>query len=318
MLVILPFCARDKSLAVRLAGWIAELGGVKAHDCLLAVHKDADSAEVIEPLTKAFGRIAEFAITDEMIVEREQYVYAANMMWKRTLNHVADMGEPMPWLWMEPDATPISADWLDRLAAEYKAKGRPFLHDLVITARGKSNSGCGIYPAAVRDYTDRLWQLSNVSWDVLLYNDFAEHTAYTPLIQDIGFMPGTTDVLPTFRDAGALDALRPGAVLFHRCRDGSLIDRLRERAGTPSLRKAVQESLSHPPVEDRAALLSRISELEAKLSALEASKVPRAAAPRVMTFSPKKRKFLDARTPEQIAAAKARMAKARAGRKVAA
>lgn len=234
MLTVLPFCARDKALAVRLAELIAELGGVKKHDCLLAVHKDTDSEGVIEPLTGAFGRIAEFSVTDEMIVEREQHTYAANLMWKRTVNHIADMNESQPFLWLEPDAVPLSPAWLDAIASAYASCGKPFLHDLVKTPRGKSNSGCGVYPAKVRDYTDRLWQLSNVSWDVLLYDDFAPHTTYTPLIQDIGFLEdGKT--LPTFPDQASLSIIQPGAALFHRCKDGTLIDRLREKNGNASV-----------------------------------------------------------------------------------
>lgn len=242
MLVVIPFFAGDKAQAVRLTEWITELGGVSKHDCLLAVHKDTDSRGVIEPLRKAFRRVAEFSITDEMIVEREQHAYAANLMWKRTANHIADMNEPAPWLWVEPDAVPITAGWLDSIAAAYTKCGKPFMHDLVETPRGKSNSGCGVYPAKVRDYTDRLWELSNVSWDVLLYPDFAPHTAYTPLIQDIGFMPGTKE-LPTFPDADSLSRLRPEAVLFHRCKDGTLIDRLcGQNSGTVLLASAPAKS----------------------------------------------------------------------------
>lgn len=234
MLVVIPFCARDKSQAVRLAEWIAKLGGVGKHDCLLAVHKDTDSAGMIEPLAGAFGRIAEFAITDEMIVEREQHTYAANLMWKRTVNHIADMNESQPFLWLESDCMPIAKGWLDAISVAYDACGKPFMHELVKTERGRSNSGCGVYPAKVREFTIRLWELSNVSWDIVLYDDFSPHTCYTSLIQDIGFMPdGKT--LPTFPDQESLSIIRPEAVLFHRCKDGTLIDRLIERAsGSPA------------------------------------------------------------------------------------
>lgn len=227
MLVIIPFFHGDKPQAVRLAEWISELGGVGKHDCLLAVHKDTDSAGVIEPLRKAFRRVAEFAITDDMIVEREQHAYAANIMWKRTANHVADMNEPADWFWLEPDAVPTQPGWLDAIASEYAKSGKPFLHCLVETQRGRSNSGCGVYPAKVRNYTDRMWELSDTSWDILLYPDFAPHTAYTNLIQDIGFLPGT-QTLPTFPNRDSLWNVKPGVVLFHRCKDGSLIERMRE------------------------------------------------------------------------------------------
>ncbi len=270
----MPFCARDKALAVRLAERIAELGGVAKHDCLLAVHKDTDSAGVIEPLTAAFGRIAEFAITDEMIVEREQHAYAANLMWKRTVNHIADMNESQPFLWVEPDATPTKASWVDEIAAAYAACGKAFLHDLVKTPRGKSNSGCGVYPSKVRDYTSRLWELADVSWDILLYEDFAPHTAYTQLIQDIGFLAdGKT--LPTFPDQASLSIIRPEAVLFHRCKDFSLTDRLRGEpaalASAPAKSGDEVSAVPHvtpaqpPTPNDRDELLTRIARLEALL-----------------------------------------------------
>lgn len=227
MLFIIPFFHGDKPQAVRLSEHIARIGGAATHDCLLAVHKDTDSAGVVEPLRSVFRRVAEFSIPDDMIVEREQHAYAANVMWKRTANHVADMNEPQPWCWVEPDAVPLPG-FFDAIAEAHAKSGKAFLHCLVETPRGRSNSGCGVYPAKVRDYTDRLWELSDTSWDILLYPDFAPHTAYTNLIQDIGFLPGT-QTLPTFPDAASLSILSPGALLFHRSKDGSLIERLREK-----------------------------------------------------------------------------------------
>lgn len=319
MLVVIPFCAKDKALAVRLAQWILELGGVSKHDCLLAVHKDTDSAGVIEPLTKAFGRIAEFDITDDMIVEREHYVYAANLMWKRTCNHIAGMNEPQPWLWLEPDATPTDKAWLDSLAKEHADCGKPFLHDLVRTPEGNRNSGCGIYPARVHDYTDRLWQLSNVSWDVLLHHDFQPHTHYTQLIQDVGFMFNNPEIIPTFPDAESLGFIRPGAVLFHRCRDGTLIDRLRETAGAspaPAIKPKTTPEIAAMVIE-RSNLIDRIAELEAKLSGVPASVPARSGngAKLIPSLKPARRTPNKKRTKAEQAAIDARMAAMRAKRK---
>jgi len=318
MLVIIPFFRGDKPQAERLAAWIAELGGVGKHDCLLAVHKDTDSAGVIEPLQKAFRRVAEFSITDDMIVEREQHAYAANIMWKRTANHVADMNEPADWFWLEPDAVPLSSGWLDAIAEAHAKSGKAFLHCLVETPRGRSNSGCGVYPAKVRDFTDRLWELSDTSWDVLLYPDFAPHTAYTNLIQDIGFLPGT-QTLPTFPDAASLSILAPGAVLFHRSKDGSLIGRLRPMPEiiSPNKLKALEidakllSGIGTPipfdpePTESERLkeLLERIADLEARLAERNNPKPPI----RVKTKGKQKRVI----TPEHKAKLREALAKAR-------
>lgn len=319
MLCIIPFFAGDKPQAIRLAEWIAELGGVKGHDCLLAVHKDTDSAGVIEPLTEAFGRVAEFTISDDMIVEREQHAWAANVMWKRTLNHVSAMNEPQPWLWLEPDAVPLVKTWLDQIDAAYQAGGRPFMHCLVETTRGKSNSGCGVYPVNVCHFTDRLWELSNVSWDIHLFEEFSKHTYYTPLIQDVGFMlDGKT--LPTFEDHESLTLLRPAAVLFHRCKDGTLMDRLREEKDGITRKKAFPVLVDYDPSTGRSdppTSNGREKELEARIAQLEAlvrAAIP--AAPPTQKLPVKaKAKAQPKRTAAQIAADKARMAKARAARK---
>lgn len=232
MLVLYPFCAKEKEAAVRLAEWIVELGGVSAHDCLLEVHADTDSTGVIEPLRAAFKRVAEFAVTDKMSTDRSMYVWCANMMWKRAAKHVAAMNEPMPWLWIEMDAVPLVPEWLDWLAAEYAKAGKPFLHHLTMTQTGSHNSGLGVYPARVSKYTNRLWELANSPWDVFLSPDFMPHTHHTELIHEIFYEEGWDGPPPTFPDAKSLARIKPEAVLYHRCKDGSLIQRLREAKGS--------------------------------------------------------------------------------------
>lgn len=320
MLCVLAICSRDKEQAVKLANWIQELGGVSEHDCLLAVHKDTDSAGVIEPLTKAFARVAEFPVTDEIIVERDRYVYAANIMWKRAANHIADMNEPMPWLWIEPDSCPTVSTWMNDFAAEYKAFAKPFLHELVTTPTGQRNSGIGIYPARVRDYTDRLWQLSDTSWDVLLSPDFIQHTHHTTLIQDSFCMFGNPEIVPTFPDVASLSFIRKGVALFHRCKDGSVIDRLRERKTAPKRENvgngmmnldaaiAVDDgSMTALPAPREQQLLAEIERLNGLLSGTNGSKHSPAKTP-----TPKRKRGVRAKMkPVRSAAAQAKMRAAR-------
>lgn len=104
-----------------------------------------------------------------------------------------------------------------------------------------------------------------------------------------------------------MSIIEPGAVLFHRNKDGSLIERLRESRGSVSVTHPVLiggeivGAIPAPATTGVDAMLRKIAELEERLKAQTVT-TP-------VTDGKKQR------TPAQIQAAKERMAKARAGRK---
>jgi hypothetical protein len=304
MILVIAFCQKDKATTVRLANWIAELGGTSKHDLLLAFHEDTTPDPIHEILKPHFNHVGGFKISDS----ETTYPAIANIMWHECVKTVADQFN-VPWFWMEPDAVPLVPDWLDRIEDEYLAAKKPFMLDRVITPTRSHNSGVGVYPGRVRDYTIRLWQLAGVPWDVFLAEDFTPFTHHTGLIHDKFYRvwEDPNSGPPVFPDAESLSIIEPGAVLFHRNKDGSLIDRLRESRGGVSVTRPVliggeiAGATPAPATVDTGALLRRIAELEEKL------KTQTVTTP--VTDGKKQR------TPEQIQAAKDRMAKARAGRK---
>jgi hypothetical protein len=160
----------------------------------------------------------------------------------------------------------------------------------------------------VRDYTIRLWELSNIPWDVFLAEEFTPFTHHTALIHDKFYRvwEDPNSGPPIFPDAASLSIIEPGAVLFHRNKDGSLMDRLRESRGgviaaQPHSSAVGACSSQAPATVDTDALLRRIAELEEKL--------------KLQTVTTSVTEGKKQRTLEQIQAAKDRMAKARAGRK---
>lgn len=303
MIVALAFCAKNKDITVRLMHWLSELGWLDKHDCILGVHADTDSSGVIDVAQRLFKRVKEFTIDDPETI----YPFIANVMWKRCAYFIADINdaskESQPWFWLEPDAVPLVPEWLDWIEAEYKRAGKPFLLDKVVTPTSTHNSGTGVYPPRVRDYTHQLWNLSNVPWDVFFANDFTPHTMHTTLIHDKFYAvwddPKSGE--PTFPDAASLAQIESGAVIFHRNKDGSLIARLRESRGNKVFRDAnagacvpqptqavvAREAISQAPTEGsnpsapaidaqsqatvaEYALQKRISELEERVRELEA------------------------------------------------
>ncbi len=232
MILTISYCEKDRETLVRLARWMAELGGTKRHDCLLAYHQDTTHEGISEILTPCFKRIGAFRVVEDATT----YPEIANMMWKACANMVADQF-PEPWFFMEPDAVPLTSSWLDQIEDEYKACGKPFMLDKVVTPTRSHNSGIGVYPALVRNYTQNLWRLAGIPWDVFLADDFTPHTHHTGLIHDKFYKvwEDPNSGPPVFPDEESLKIIEPGAVLFHRNKDGSLIERLRERS-----RQAVQ------------------------------------------------------------------------------
>jgi hypothetical protein len=304
VILVIAFCQKDKATTVRLANWLAELGGTSKHDLLLAFHEDTTPDPIHEILKPHFNHVGGFKISDS----ETTYPAIANIMWHECVKTLADQFN-VPWFWMEPDAVPLVPDWLDRIEDEYLAAKKPFMLDRVVTPTRSHNSGVGVYPGRVRDYTIRLWELSNIPWDVFLAEEFTPFTHHTGLIHDKFYRvwEDPNSGPPVFPDAESLSIIEPGAVLFHRNKDGSLIDRLRESRGGVSVTRPVliggeiAGATPAPATVDADALLRRIAELEEKLKAQNVT-TPVADGK-------------TQRTPEQIQAAKDRMAKARAGRK---
>ena len=304
MILVIAFCQKDKATTVRLANWLAELGGTSKHDLLLAFHEDTTPDPIHEILKPHFNHVGGFKISDP----ETTYPAIANIMWHECVKTVADQFN-VPWFWMEPDAVPLVPEWLDKIEDEYLAAKKPFMLDRVVTPTRSHNSGVGVYPGLVRNYTIRLWELSNIPWDVFLAEEFTPFAHHTGLIHDKFYRvwEDPNSGPPVFPDAESLSIIEPDAVLFHRNKDGSLIDRLRESRGGVSVTRPVliggeiAGATPAPATVDADALLRRIAELEEKL------KTQTVTTP--VTDGKKQR------TPEQMQAAKDRMAKARAGRK---
>lgn len=317
MIVALAFCAKNKDITVRLMQWLSELGWLDKHDCILGVHVDTDSSGVLDVAQRLFRRVKEFTIDDPETI----YPFIANVMWKRCAYFIADIndasGESQPWFWLEPDAVPLVPEWLDWIEAEYKRAGKPFLLDRVVTPTSTHNSGTGVYPPRVRDYTMQLWNLSNVPWDVFFKDDFTPHTQHTTLIHDKFYAvwddPKSGE--PTFPDAASLAQIESGAVIFHRNKDGTLIQRLRESRGNKVFREATAAPEAITEAAKANAPTSREKELEARIAQLEAlvlASVPKADPPPPPKGSGRAK---PKRTKEQQAAIDARMAALRSRKK---
>lgn len=244
LLVVIPYHVKDAPLAKKLLEWIGTISPKLApHCCLMA----ADAAVPHETKTE-LGDIAKgiFYFAETAIIpvpaEAEGWPKAANAMFRISARHIRECFK-LPWLWLEPDAVPLKASWLDELAVHYARCPKRYMGALIHSNQPPLPpihlAGCAIYP---NDAFDALaaFTMEAVPWDIADAPYVVPRAFHTDLIHH---HYGEMTLPPTFKAEKApgdpvntctLDFVRPGACIFHRVKDGTLIDVLRQSRNSAS------------------------------------------------------------------------------------
>lgn len=226
MLTVLAFCARDRHLATTLAEWIRELGGVFNHKCLLVYPPTTTGLDIADRLATVFPRVDHYQTPDDV----SGWPQGANLLMRRAAHQIQGTKLAQPWLWLEPDAVPLRSTWLDEIEAEYKACGKPFMGARVDFS-GSSDpklkqipvhmSGIAVYPPNAPTLAPGLIRANTVAFDVEASKEILPRFAETKLVQH-EWRPAP------FLSERDLFRLKPGAAIYHQCKDGSLIQWLRQ------------------------------------------------------------------------------------------
>jgi hypothetical protein len=245
LLVVLPCCEKDVDTAIKLMGWINDKDENTRHisrprSILLA----ADSAVPLEKCKelKALAQLSfKYVETTTVRVAAKDW-RAPNEMFHAVAGFVKSNFK-MPFFWMEPDCVPIFPSWLTDLTEAYFDTPRRYMGALVeCKDEGLPPlhlAGCAVYPNDAIDLLDKhCGPKTESAWDISSAKDVvgSQKAAETGLIQSFY---GEKDLPPSFvrqkvqgtaYAANVLDVsfLNERAVIFHRCKDGSLIDVLRE------------------------------------------------------------------------------------------
>lgn len=334
MITVLNYCAADRDTALNLLRWIGQLGGAGKHELILQdcqqVVRAGLHTELLTEAKKHFANVEHFTPFTE---DERGWPQSANHGWLQAVIHMRELfakraqGSVLPaWLWMEADCVPTSFTWADALEAAYPKANKPFMAAEVLHPVRRL-SGIALYPARVSSYLRhrRLGDLTMRSgkgeaFDQYYSPEWIEFTHFTKLIQNVHFT--APNVPPTFPDAASLSLLDPEAVLFHRCKDGSLIERLRERmaaAPKPVVLFTGGGGSGHIAMDNPIAIPHEVSMEPTEMELLrkqvrdmqEQLSVKIKDAPRKLGGGRKKRE----RTLEQVAKDKERMARVRGARK---
>lgn len=256
MLIVCPFCNKDAPLAVKNLAWMFELDGRTSFECMLSWPegtKDEYVQKMRAAASKVFSKVHEFTYSEDGVPTT--WPAGANWAWQQVARWIPMitqfkgntypfpqvLPDRTPWLFLEPDAVPLKPGWMQTLADEYKRGGKPFMGHIV-KQMGHMN-GVAVYPNDVSAFARDAFHVVHSAWDVALKDQTIQltHNA-NHLIQHCwvlinGQVSHNGDgIIATFRDTGEMHRLlEPEAVLFHRTKDGSLIDCLMQRKAAPTI-----------------------------------------------------------------------------------
>lgn len=236
LIAVTAYCSKDIELTKNLFKWIAELGGCPGHSCILfpdsTIPKEEQNA-VKELAKPSFG----YCGTIPLVIPDKGY--APNHMFMMAAQQIM-FSYKLPWLWLEPDCVPLKSGWLSRLSEEYSGSPKRLLGNLISSTQpglpSVHLSGVSIYPPDVFPLYDAFQSLksANVAWDMEAASAAVPRAKNSQFLQSFW---GTRELPPTFvkeklpgqpENALPLSFIKPDAVLFHRVKNSSLIDLLRE------------------------------------------------------------------------------------------
>lgn len=217
-----------------LLRWALELNpeGVK-YNCLLSYETGTDPSEIRDLAARYFTRdILENEYSPPPI---QGWPAAPNWAWQATARFMDDKKVNEPWFWWESDAVPLKPGWLDAIYDGYMQGGKRFAGHIV--DRMDHMNGVGIYPPDVRKRCHEAMMCRSAAWDYVLKDTITgDCTNLNHLIQHVwniresdGAITNGDGKPVTFSDWPSVERWMDfNCVLFHRQKDGTLIQRLRE------------------------------------------------------------------------------------------
>jgi hypothetical protein len=227
MLIVLPFCNKDADKAINLLRWMQELDGRHVlHSCALVAPKGMPLDKLKAVKEEALLTFSDIRVLQTNRQDERPWPIAPNVMFRCFLKWAAK-NHPGYFWWNEPDCIPLKSKWADLIEEQYIKAKKPFLGFIVDKPRPHL-TGCAVYPSNAAQYNPALEiGPQNVAWDFIDPDKTLKHAQHTEFFhhQWMGF-DGTG--VPTFPSIKELEFISPKAVVFHRNKDQTLIDRLRE------------------------------------------------------------------------------------------
>lgn len=243
MLVAAYFCEKDYQIALKNLEWCIEMEKTTPYECLLACDSDTPQ-EAFQKMQELAGRY--FSAVHHLIHSpppEKSWPMGPNYAWQSVAWHIGSEFKTH-WFWWEADVVPLRKGWLQLLDEEYKRGQRPFAGYIVrgVVPSGHMN-GVGIYPPKVSAYCPQAFLAQRMAWDVAS----GKYIVPQGLVHHIGNLYQHCWALkdckecvndssfpsPSFSSWEQIEKVVDfRCAIFHRCKDGSLIDQIRKHHGS--------------------------------------------------------------------------------------
>lgn len=232
--VVLPLCQKDGLLLLENLKWQCELDGVKDFEAVLLIETDTQ-VELMDACQEYAGKTyRNVQVVSYPRAPKSKWPDAPNWVFQHAARHM--QRGLTPWFFMEPDCQPTKQYWLEIWNREYFLRKRAIM-GFVIPSMGHCN-GTAIYPNNFPMLCPEAMTCTDVAWDGLMKQKTIKLTADAPDLMchvwgirngQAQICGGDPAVFMTQKNVD--DWVNPNAILFHRAKDTTLIERLRERRG---------------------------------------------------------------------------------------
>lgn len=230
MLVVIPFVDRELSLVIKNLRLCLKWEQSVPYECLLSYESTTDPSSAAAMAAKYFSKVNHFKYDPAPV---KKWPDAPNWAWQSTARHI-EANYKEPWLWWEADAVPLKKGWIQAIEESHLESGKAFSGH-VVEDMGHFN-GVAVYPPNISHFAYKAMLCRVAAWDYVLKEETGGHVnAVNHLIAHVWNLDpqgnplndeGVPASFPSQKEIQRY--ISPSQVLFHRCKDGSLQDRLME------------------------------------------------------------------------------------------
>lgn len=227
----MPYCHKETWHIRNLLKWISELQGkMPRHRALLVAsyHVSKDDVRDVTHLAQCiFSKV-------DAIKQREEdergWPQSCNSLFRVAYGYIQEIAK-VPFWWNETDCIPLKRGWLDALENEYYQVRKPFM-GRIVDKPFLHLTGCAIYPPHIERYNTHLLAAVDLAWDVMSPHMTIPYAHNTDLFHH-EWGDAEKNIAPSYPTRWSLRAIPSEAVVSHRNKDHTLIERLREARRQP-------------------------------------------------------------------------------------